>query len=346
MGIRNRERWSALFVNRRPAACELLLLLVLANTLLYGYFAFTRPLDVFMENDAFSPATLGIEPAGWVAWFPPSWVLSYDLYRAVGLVAFLSALLWIFKRLLPWAPIVCALSFGLHVSHQESLEFNYHHELLPGVVLLTLFAGLYTLRHASFSEAIRKRRFWTENLYPQWVFVLVVVYLGLSYPSAGMIKIFLGGADSVNGLTLQLLLLRFSLTNDVETLSLFAQPLVRYRVAATAAMFMTILLEAGAMPAFVVPGLRRWWACGLMAMQTSIWLAMGILFHPNIALLTWIALPFEKWLATLGEWLRDRGWTISLREESYGWRTVSDLVCAVDVLGILKPEAVRRSILK
>ena len=344
--IQIRQLWSALFVNRRPAACELVLFLLLANTLLFGYFAFTRPLEIFLENDAFSPAALGIEPKGWMAWFPPSWVMSYTLYRAVGLVAFLSALLWMFKRFLPWTPIVCALSFGIHVSQQESLMFNYKHELLPGVVLLTLFAGLYTLRHASFSKAIRERRFWTENLYPQWIIVFVVVYLGLLYSSAGMMKIFLGGAEGVNGLTLQLLLLRLFPPHEVEALSWSVQPIVRYRMVATAAMFMTVLLEAGAMPAFVIPGLRRWWAFGLIGMQSTIWITMGIVFHLNLALLTWIALPFDKWLATLGAWLRDCGWTIRLREEGYGWRTVSDLVYAVDILGILKPAALRGSILK
>lgn len=336
--------WSALFVNQRPAGYELLLFLLLANALHDGFNAFSTTRSVFLENDAFGPVVLGIEPVGWVAWFPHSWVLSHPVHQAVGLVAFLSALLWIFKRLLPWAPIVCALSHGLQTSLEESLMFNYGHSRLPGVALLSLYAGLYTLRRSGFSKALRERRFWLTNIYPQWVFALILTYMGLFYSTAGMIKILLGREGLVDGLTLQLLLVRASGV-ELENVSWFAQPLVRYRLLADVSMFTSVLLETGAMVAFLIPWLRALWAFGLIVMHTLVWISMDIPFKMHIALLTWMALPIEKWLAALGAWMRDRGWTICLREEGFGWGTVCKLVYAVDVLGILNPVSTRGYVL-
>lgn len=333
--------WSALFLNERPTRGEVLLFLLLVNVIHDGYFAFTQPLSGFLESDAFSPIALGITPRGWVAFFPESWVLSHTLYQAVGLIAFLSSLLWMFKRCLPWAAMVCALAHGLQISLEESLMFNYKHQALPGVTLLILYAGLYTLRHASFSNALREKRFWSSKLYPQWVFALVVAYVGLLYSSAGMIKILLGGADSVDGLTLQMLLFRASPSQSLESLAWFAKPIVQYRLMATASMFAAVLLETGAVVAFMVPWLRRYWALGLVVMQTSILLTLGIPFKIHIALLIWIALPFGAWLEALGAWMRDRGWSIRLERESIGWHAIYRLIYAVDVLGILSPVAPR-----
>jgi hypothetical protein len=283
--------WTALFEPRRAGDFEPLLWFLLLNAMRKGLSAVIASSDAFHTQDAFHTPTIAVNPVGWAAGLPVDLVLSQDFERAVGLVVFVFAALWLFKRWLLVSPALCAASHGLLISLELSRMFNYAHQNLISVWSLIVLALVYQLRRQNTRAPGRSARNPIMVTYPAWAGVLIGAFLGFQYTYSGINKLLMGGIDADNGLNLQLLV--YQVNNWGETLqsNWAAQFFVDHRSLAAIAMTSAVILETGAVAAFLVSRLRPWWALGLASMHVSVMLTMHISFATNTIVLVWLAIP-------------------------------------------------------
>jgi hypothetical protein len=275
-----------------------------------------------------------VDPVGWAARLPLELVLSYSFDRAVGLVVLVSGLLWLFKRALPWSPLICAGSYGLLISLKLSRMY-YAHRLLQAPALLLIFAAFYGFRHREIADSLRRHRFWTTPVYPRWVVALTVAYFGLSYSYAGLLKIWTGGLNAGSGLALQLYVTAYN--GGPEKVPLLGQMLVRSRPLATAMMTATVIFEAGAMFAFLSRRVRPWWALALLGFQVGVLVVMHISFEVSIFALAWIAAAGQAWIPEyLGRLLPRRPALNVTYAGGLFRRAAVDLIYALDLFGFVQ----------
>jgi hypothetical protein len=275
-----RQYWKELFDERSAAPFELLLYVLLAQVVISGIPPLFQSAAKFRDSAAFLPGVV-VRPVGWAAWVPVSLVLSQRFYEAVALIAVVAAICWMLKRGLPWSPALCVMAHGLQTCLHFSMIHHYSHELLAQTALLMIYAAFYTFRRKQIELA-------GLRTYPNWVFTLMLFYLGTFYMSSGIAKIGLGGRDAFNGLSLQLFVVNMAFDRG-SGMPLLGNLILSNRSLASAAMFATVVLECGALIAFLTPRLRPWWALGLLGCHVGIYFAMGISFRMNAIILLWMA---------------------------------------------------------
>ena len=297
--------WSSLFVRvERPPRLEVLLWVLLASCIKSGLQAVFEPRTSFLAADAFKPQTVGVRGVGWAVLLLPSWITSHSFNRAVAVVLIVSAVCWLLKRGLVWSPIATALAYGLLDCLDKSRHFVFHHRLHAAAFMLLVFAGFYFFHRREIGAAVKDCQFWDKPIYPRWVLVLCLAYLGTFYGAAGLQKLIHGwlGSGTDSGVTLQLFCL---LCPRRE--SLFARLLLDYRPLAAIAMATTLVLELGALFGLLWRPLRPWWAAGLIAMQLWIGLATGIWFSSLMRLLAITGFPLDRWLTLAQARLHESG---------------------------------------
>jgi uncharacterized membrane protein YphA (DoxX/SURF4 family) len=170
----------------------------------------------------------------------------------------------------------------------QSLDFDYIHQSLPAVASMVAMAALYTFRRREISRALREQRFWETAFYREWIYVLILVFMGILYSYSGVMKLVYGGWDAGNGLKLQLILDALAPNGPLTW------PIVQYRPLATLLMTATVIIETGALPALLIPRLRPWWAMSLVMMHLAIGVAMGIWFVPSMMILVWLSFRVDR----------------------------------------------------
>jgi uncharacterized membrane protein YphA (DoxX/SURF4 family) len=326
--------WNKLFATERPQALEVLLWFLLAKAVRDGLVAATVTSAAFHQAPAFSEVAIDIDGVGWAEMMSDDMLKSVYVYRGLGLITSVSCMMWLLKVMLPYSSILGTLSFGLLTSQSMSLAYSYLHETLPAVACLLVICACYVFRRQQIAASLREGVFWSQSIYPKWPTFLICVYMGVSYTYSGLTKLVMGGEDAFSGLTLQLL---FGRTED---LPLLAQPIVNSRLVATAVMTATVILETGALPALLVPCLRKWWCLGLVGMHLSVLFAMNIPFKVNIVVLLWMAFvagaKFD-WLSDVigrsGVTKRLRTWMAAVRNPAF-----RRLAHSLDILGLLSPQ--------
>ena len=326
--------WNRLLATERPQALEVLLWFLLAKAVRDGLVAATISAATFHGAAAFDAAAIDIDGVGWAEVMPDDMLKSVQTYRIVGCIVTISCMLWWLKLLLPYSPVVGVASFGLLTSHSQSLAFNYVHETLPAVACLVVIAACYIFRRKEISTSLGTGTFWSAAIYPMWPTLLICVYMGVYYTYSGLTKLIMGGGDAFSGLPLQLLFGR------TENLPLLAQPIVSSRFIATAMMTATVILECGALPAFLTPWLRKWWCLGLVGMHLSVLFAMNIPFKVNIVVLLWMAFVAGAKFDWLSDVIGTSGVTKRLRARMAAVRNpvFRRLAYSLDILGLLSPQ--------
>lgn len=331
--------WFSLFTDReRPGRLELLLSVMLINFIRVGCEALFQSRETFLIQHAFSPKALGVRGVGWAAWLPPSLIVSQLFNRGVAFVLAMSAACWLLKRGLIWSPVVTALSYGLLVSLRLSRNMYYVHPSVAFVFAILVYSAFYLQYRIEINSALIDNRFWDEPLYPRWVLVLILTYMGTYYGFAGIQKLRQGWLSEWSGLTLQLLLCPAGSARP--GLPLLAKPLVASRQLATLAMATTLVLELGALIGLLWRPLRPWWASGLIGMHLMIGLTMRIWFVPPMIILALVGLPFDHWLTATRARLRRAGLVIHIvpKRLSPSAFLLLRAIYAVDLLGLLNFE--------
>lgn len=320
-----------LFRTDRPGFYEVGLLVLLANCVrdalaFYG--------DVTIDGPGF--AYVSLNPVGWVFWMPAAWILDPIVAKAVWATVAVSAVCWAFKKLLPWSALVCATSYGLGISLYLSRMANYKHEDLPAVFALCVFAAFYSFRHREIARATDSRTLWRTNIYPRWVFYLMIMYMGMYYNYGGLVKLIAFHDEWWKiGTTLQLLVW------SAADLPMASRILVSHHEIAVALMVGSIVLEATALPGLLLRKTRPWWALGLIGLHLGVLVTLGINFKLAMFVLGWLALPWQRtasWVhrMVVGKVTGILGVLGQRKQLTF----LGDLVYAVDVLSGLRPHAV------
>ena len=152
------------------------------------------------------------------AWLPESLLRSETFFTAVRVLLIASAALWALRVAVPISCWTTTVLFALMWSLRMENLTNGAHIFNVTNMLLLIHAMWFQFYWNEMRAAARVGEFWQTPLYPRWVFMLSVFYLGWFHSLAGFTKILNTGFGWGNGVSLQLWTELFG-----ETVSPFAQ---------------------------------------------------------------------------------------------------------------------------
>ncbi len=198
---------------------------------------------------------------------------------------------WFLQRGLPWSPWLTTAGFiGLWSMHIENTWAGAH-IFHTSAMLIVLHAVWITLYSREIKAALREKRYWYAAIYPRWVFVAGLFYLGIFHTYAGLAKFAYSGVGWANGESLQLWA-----HMDGYRWSPATQLLLNSRTAAMGLQWLTLVAETGAV--FAVP--FRWsrilFGLLLVGFYCGVLLTFPYGFQFNLLLTAAYFLPLEEWL--------------------------------------------------
>jgi hypothetical protein len=166
----------------------------------------------------FSLGVRSAEAATIFAWLPESLLRNPFFFTAVRGLLIVSAALWALRIAVPVSCWTTTVLFALMWSLRMENLTNGAHIFNVTNMLLLIHAMWFQFYGAGMKAAVADGKFWQTALYPRWVFMLSVFYLGWFHSLAGFTKILKTGLGWGNGVSLQLWTEVFG-----ETSSPFAQ---------------------------------------------------------------------------------------------------------------------------
>lgn len=274
------DRYSDWLAERsRPIFGQLLIWLLLVAGLVMVLWTYEMK-----EGPRQGPSTI-------FSWLPVAILdapLTFHFFRAI-LVA--GGICWAFQRGLLWSPWLTVIGFlglwSLHVENTWAGAHIFH----ASAMLLVLHAVWVALDRKEISAAVERGDYFQTNLYPRWVFLLGLFYLGLFHTYAGLSKFMTSGTDWANGHSLQLWA-----HMDGYRWSPTTQLLLNSRTAATVLQWATLIAETGAV--FVLPWrwLRILFGLLLVGFYCGVILTFPYGFEFNLLLTAAYFLPVKEWL--------------------------------------------------
>jgi hypothetical protein len=230
-------------------------------------------------------------PATLLAWLPASLLASDALFHAFRVMLVAGATLWLLGRGLPWSCWLATLGFtGLWSMHMENTT-NGAHIFNAANQLLVVQSLWYTFFAGEIREANREGRFWSTPLYPNWAFLLGLLYLGLFHTFAGLAKLLHSGLDWPNGVSLQLWAYW-----DGRPGSWTRELMIHHRPLVVALQWLTLVFETAAIVGVFSRRLRPWIGLMLVSFYIGVVLTFDYGFHLNLVLTALYFLPFDRWL--------------------------------------------------
>lgn len=138
------------------------------------------------------------------AWLPDFLLRSGIFFTAVRVLLILSAALWALRISVPISCWATTVLFALMWSLRMENLTNGAHIFNVTNMLLLIHALWFQFYGAELKAATLAGKFWQTPLYPRWVFMLSVFYLGWFHALAGFTKILKTGFGWGNGVSLQL----------------------------------------------------------------------------------------------------------------------------------------------
>jgi hypothetical protein len=162
---------------------------------------------------ALYPALLPYEPvlgvrqqtsATLIAILPSELLDSYWFYEAIRWSLIVSAVAWMIFKWIPWTCWTTCISYillwALRIENSDSSQQVFQLTSM----LLIIHAIWFHFYHCAIQAARDGKDYWQSPLYPRWVFVAAVAYIGMFHALAGFSKIRASGLDWGDGLSLQL----------------------------------------------------------------------------------------------------------------------------------------------
>lgn len=230
-------------------------------------------------------------PATVFSWLPEAIRNSDATFYSFRAVLLLGATLWLLNHALPWSCWLATLGFtGLWSMHMETTT-NGAHIFNAANQLLVVQSLWYTFFARDIREALAQGRFWTTPLYPNWVYLLGLFYLGLFHTSAGLAKFAASGLDWPNGVSLQLWAYW-----DGRPGSWTRELMINYRPVVVAMQWLTLIFETAGIVGLFSRRLRPWIGLMLVSFYVGVVLTFDYGFHLNLLLTALFYLPFNEWL--------------------------------------------------
>jgi hypothetical protein len=225
------------------------------------------------------------------SWLPDVIRNNDNTFYAFRAMLVLGATLWLLNRALPWSCWLTTLGFtGLWSMHMETTT-NGAHIFNAANQLLVVQSLWYTFFARDIREALAQRRFWTTSLYPHWVYLLGLFYLGLFHTAAGLAKLAASGLDWPNGVSLQLWAYW-----DGRPGSWTRELMIHYRPVVVVMQWLTLIFETAGIIGLFLRRLRPWIGLMLVSFYIGVVLTFDYGFHLNLVLTALFFLPFNEWL--------------------------------------------------
>ncbi len=138
------------------------------------------------------------------AWLPEFLLRNESFFTAVRVLLIASAALWALRIAVPISCWITTILFALMWSLRMENLTNGAHIFNVTNMLLLIHALWFQFYGADMKAAAGAGKFWQTPLYPRWVFMLSVFYLGWFHTLAGVTKIIKTGFGWGNGVSLQL----------------------------------------------------------------------------------------------------------------------------------------------
>jgi hypothetical protein len=230
-----------------------------------------------------------------LSWLPETVVWRPGVTTVLKGLFFAGAGLWLAQWLLPWSSWLAAAAFtSLVALHQERATFVDHVFHVPNMVLL-LYATWSHVYAARIRAARRAGRFWSARLYPRWVHKVSLAYVAWFYTLAGVSKLWDGGLDWPNGVSMQIWAALWGRSVTPVAWILDSREL------AVLLQWATLILETGAfLSLFWLPA-RIAFGLGLLGFHLGQHVVFGWAFYGNLVIIGLTFLPvFERMTGVLG----------------------------------------------
>lgn len=223
----------------------------------------------------------------------PDHLLSAPLLHQLARVFLVgSAILWAMQWFIPWSCWATVIAFTTVWALR--MENTYHADHIFNVtnMLLVIHAMWYQFYCPEIRQSLAARQFWQTPLYPRWVFLLSVFYIGLYHTLAGVSKLSFSDLVWANGLSLQLWVHLWGWPG-----SPFGNVILENRTLATIFQNAVLILELMAILALPLRRLRTVIGIGLLCFYAGVlgtFVEFG--FYFNAILVAMLLLPVEPYL--------------------------------------------------
>jgi hypothetical protein len=221
-------------------------------------------------------------PAGALASPASFWICRGLLVAGVAL--------WFWRKLLPWSCWLTAISFtalwSLHV--ENSWHTNHCFQMANNLLLIQ--ALWETLCAREIRAATAAGKYWQTPLYPRWVTLAAVAYIGIFHTAAGLSKLSFSGFGWASGTSLQIWTHLWGRPWSPSTwLILHSRSFTQVLQAAT-----LVVETCGVLAVF--PRLRTWIGLATVGFYVGVLLTFDYGFQFNLLFTALYLLPVEWWI--------------------------------------------------
>ena len=236
-------------------------------------------------------------PASLLCWLPAEVLASPASFWIARGVLVVGVLLWFWRKLLPWSCWLTVIAFtslwSLHV--ENAWHTNHCFQMTNN--LLFIQALWETLCGREIRAATATGKYWTTPLYPRWVTLAAVAYIGIFHTAAGLSKLSFSGPGWANGVSLQIWTHLWGRPWSPTTwLILESRTFTQVLQAFTLGVETTAVLA-------VFPRLRTWIGLALVGFYVGVLLTFDYGFQFNLLFTALYLLPVERWV---GDYVRKR----------------------------------------
>lgn len=198
--------------------------------------------------------------------------------------------LWLFQKLLPWSCWLTVFAFtavwAVHVENSWHTNHCFH----MANSLLFIQALWMTICGHDIRAAIREKRYWSTPLYPRWVTLAAIAYIGVFHMAAGLSKLSYSGPDWANGTSLQLWAHLWGYRWSPTT-----QLILHSRAFTQFLQVGTLIIEVVGLLA-LFPRLRTWIGLATVGFYLGVLATFSFGFHFNLLFTALYLLPVERWV--------------------------------------------------
>ena len=229
-------------------------------------------------------------PASLLSWLPGEVLSSPASFWVARCALVLGAALWFWRKLLPWSCWLTVIAFTILWSLHVENSWHTNHCFQMTNNLLFIQALWETLCAREIQSATAAGKYWQTPLYPRWVTLVAVAYIGIFHTSAGLSKLSFSGPEWANGTSLQI------------WAHLWGRPwspttwlILKSRTFTQVLQASTLVVETCGVLA-VFPQLRTWIGLATVGFYVGVLLTFDYGFHFNLLFTALYLLPVERWV--------------------------------------------------
>ena len=193
-------------------------------------------------------------PATFLSQLPKEVLTSAATYEFVRWTLVLGAFGWAPQQFLPYTCWITAISAHVLIAMQLDNDWQSSHAFHITAWLLVIHALWFHYFREPISQAGKKKEFSKTPLYPRWVFLLSIFYIGIFHTLGGLTKLQTSGLNWANGVSLQLWVDNFGWHNSPTS-----QLLLNNRSLAWISQLTALVIQTGAILALF----NRWLRFGI-----------------------------------------------------------------------------------